>query len=399
MSGFSNQVSIGDCVDRVKTWNPRRDSTSNAFRYIDIASVSQGEKKIVPKGEISTCEAPSRARQLVRIGDVLVSTVRPNLNAVAYVTREHDGATASTGFCVLRPNSDRLDGRYLFHWVRTPTFVAEMVRKATGQSYPAVSDKIVKSSSLPLPSIEQQRRIAAILDEADALRHGRQRAIYRQGDLGWAIFYDVVGDPLTNPHGWADGPTLNEVADIVSGITKGRKLRGKETQEVPYLAVANVQDNYLSLGGVKTISATRQEIDKFKLEECDLLLTEGGDPDKLGRGTLWRGELPLCIHQNHIFRVRLHDNELRPQFVNWLIGSRWGKAYFSRLAKQTTGIASINKTQLRNFPLLLPPLKVQKSFEQRIEESDRLLATMAGALQKTDYFFSSLQQRAFRGEL
>ena len=139
-------VPVGECVEPIQTWSPARDSEADTFRYIDISSVSQDEKRIIPNGEIPTAEAPSRARQLVRAGDVLVSTVRPNLNAVAVVPEEMDGATASTGFCVLRPDQNRLQERYLFHWVQSPTFIADMVKQATGQSYPAVSDKIVKRS-------------------------------------------------------------------------------------------------------------------------------------------------------------------------------------------------------------------------------------------------------------
>ena len=108
-----------------------------------------------------------------------------------------------------------------------------------------------------------------------------------------------------NPIGWEEGATFGEVADIVSGLTKGRRLSDAATREVPYLAVVNVQDRRLVLDPLKRICATEREIDRYRLVRNDLLLTEGGDPDKLGRGTVWRGELDECIHQNHIFRVRL----------------------------------------------------------------------------------------------
>ena len=171
------QVPIGECVKAVRTWNPARDSEGGTLRYIDIGSISQDGKSVVPNGEIPTSQAPSRARQLVQAGDVIVSTVRPNLNAVAVIPDEMDGATASTGFAVLRPNPNKLAGRYLFHWVKSPSFIADMVKQATGQSYPAVSDKIVRRSRIPLPPLGEQRRIAAILDQTDALRRSRQRAM------------------------------------------------------------------------------------------------------------------------------------------------------------------------------------------------------------------------------
>lgn len=101
---------------------------------------------------------------------MLVSTVRPNLNSVAIVTEEFSGATASTGYTVLRPLPQIWDTQYLFHWVKTDHFINEMVKLATGQSYPAVSDKIILNSKIPLPALVEQRRIASILDQADALR-------------------------------------------------------------------------------------------------------------------------------------------------------------------------------------------------------------------------------------
>jgi len=182
-------------------------------------------------------------------------------------------------------------------------------------------------------------------------------------------------------------------------VTKGRKLNGTPTRLVPYLAVANVQDKALQLDNIKSIEATEEEIARYRLQEDDLVLTEGGDPDKLGRGTLWNGELAECIHQNHIFRVRLTSSEIAPIFLNWLVGSERGKRFFLNAAKQTTGIASINMTQLRSFPLLLPPLGLQLAFAARVAEIDALKAHHRAHLAKLDALFASLQHRAFRGEL
>ncbi len=150
---------------------------------------------------------------------------------------------------------------------------------------------------------------------------------------------------------------------------------------------------------VKTIEATQEEIARYRLLPNDLLLTEGGDPDKLGRGTLWGGEIAECIHQNHIFRVRLTTTALHPLFLNWLVGSQRGKRYFLRSAKQTTGIASINMTQLRAFPLLLPPVELQRDFVQRVSASEQLRATYRASLAELDMLFASIQHRAFRGRL
>jgi len=153
---------------------------------------------------------------------------------------------------------------------------------------------------------------------------------------------------------------LRDVAEIAAGITLGRKTKETDLIEVPYLRVANVQDGQLVLTDMKTVAATQREIEKWTLRDGDLLLTEGGDLDKLGRGACWRGQLPVCIHQNHIFRVRFSPERYDPDFVSLQISSPYGKAYFLAHAKKTTGIASINQQVLGAFPLLSPSLEEQQ---------------------------------------
>jgi len=160
---------------------------------------------------------------------------------------------------------------------------------------------------------------------------------------------------------------LIDAADISSGITLGRKTHGVDLVSVPYLRVANVQDGRLDLSEIKHVDATHREIEKWRLRSGDLLLTEGGDLDKLGRGTCWGEELPVCIHQNHIFRVRLPADRYDPYFVSYQVGSEYGKAYFLKHAKKTTGIASINKTVLSGFPLISPPLNQQRQIAARLK--------------------------------
>lgn len=255
------------------------------------------------------------------------------------------------------------------------------------------------SLRFPVPPLSDQRRIAEVLDRAEALRAKRRAALAQLDSLTQAIFIEMFGDPVTNPKGWPDSKPLGEIADIVSGVTKGRNLEGKATRTVPYLAVLNVQDRALNLSVVKNIEATEDEIGRYRLKRNDLLLTEGGDPDKLGRGTLWGDELAECIHQNHVFRVRLKTADVNPLFLNWLVGSQRGKRYFLKSAKQTTGIASINMTQLRGFPLLIPPRPLQDKFARNVAAAEKLKAAHRSSLAQLDSLFASLQHRAFRGEL
>ena len=173
-----------------------------------------------------------------------------------------------------------------------------------------------------------------------------------------------------NSKGWPE-LKLENMAEVVSGITKGRKIRNEDLIEVPYMAVSNVKDGYIDWTTVKTIEATRQEIEQYRLLADDVLMTEGGDPDKVGRGAIIKEPLKNCIHQNHIFRVRLDESVMLPEFFAEYLQHQRSKRYFLGCAKQTTGIASINMTQLRGLPVLVPPLSEQEEFVSFKKKTDK----------------------------
>lgn len=172
---------------------------------------------------------------------------------------------------------------------------------------------------------------------------------------------------------------LAQVATFQTGIAKGKKGI-KDPVELPYLRVANVQDGYLDLREVKTITVARAEVERYRLRKNDVLLTEGGDFDKLGRGHLWDGQIDPCLHQNHVFVVRPNPEVLLPSFFALQSASPHGRRYFQNCSKQTTNLASINSTQLKQFPALLPPIAEQRCiasllavWDRAIEQSERLV--------------------------
>lgn len=173
------------------------------------------------------------------------------------------------------------------------------------------------------------------------------------------------------------------LADIASGVTKGRKLGGRKTSSLPYLRVANVQRGFLDLTVIKELVLPEDELQKYALEAGDVLLTEGGDWDKLGRSAIWTGEIAPCVHQNHVFRARLFDSGLQARWITLLTNSPVGRSYFAGAAKQTTNLASINMTQLRALPVPIPPP----------EEQDRILAELDRLIGLCDQLQRSLAAR------
>lgn len=174
---------------------------------------------------------------------------------------------------------------------------------------------------------------------------------------------------------------LSELAEIQTGISKSSSRNLNEPVELPYLRVANVQDGYLHLDEIKTIKMDREKIKRYLLKYGDVLMTEGGDFDKLGRGAVWREEIKNCLHQNHVFSVRPNKDKLLSEYLSLLTSSDYGKRYFIRCSKQSTNLASINTTQLKAFPVLLPDIVTQKeivcifqTWDTAIEKTDALIA-------------------------
>jgi type I restriction enzyme S subunit len=268
----------------------------------------------------------------------------------------------------------------------------------TGTAQPQITRKSLEAIEIPLPSLSEQERIAAILDKADGIRRKRQEAIVLASTFLRSVFLKMFGDPVTNPIKWKE-VLLQDVASISSGVTKGKKYSELELVDVPYMRVANVQDGWIDTTDMKTITVSSTEVDRYSLKTGDLLLTEGGDPDKLGRGAVWDGSISPCIHQNHIFKVRFDTSLVLPEYASFLIGSIRGKRYFLCAAKQTTGIATINKTQLSNFKMLVPDMKLQQQFSDTVLRAKVTLKKLEQLADVSNYMFSSLQQRAFRGDL
>jgi type I restriction enzyme S subunit len=139
---------------------------------------------------------------------------------------------------------------------------------------------------------------------------------------------------------------------------------------VPYLRVANVQDGYLDLGEIKTVRIAPTLAEKLLLRRGDVLMNEGGDFDKLGRGTVWNDEISPCVHQNHVFRVRPNSGDLRSTYLALWSQSEFGKKYFVLSSKQSTNLASINSTQLKRFLVALPSPEEQRRIESRLSAAN-----------------------------
>ena len=216
----------------------------------------------------------------------------------------------------------------------------------------------------------------------------------KQKDLAYAVEGLRARKPITAiqptelwfnfPHSWMLC-SFDDAFVIVSGVTKGQRIPSGETSvDVPYLRVANVQRGWLDLSEVKLIAVRASDVDRYRLANQDILMTEGGDWDKLGRAAIWRGEIACCIHQNHIFRLRTPSDSILPEWVVLYANSDCGRRFFEDSSKQTTNLASINLTQLRSCPIPLPPLAEQHRIVAKVDELMALCDQLEAARQQRE---------------
>ena len=375
-----------------------QNSDGSGFPVTRIETISDGSIDI-GRVRFVEIEEDSLEKWKLVTGDILLS----HINSVAHIGKSalYQGTPPvlihGMNLLLIRPDLSKIVPDYL-HFALNSRPVRQEIRarckRAINQA--SINQKELGAIDIPVPDLFEQHRIVDILKRADGLRRLRAHAHDTAHQLIPSLFIEMFDDPAANPNGWTIKP-LKEVADIGSGVTKGRKLGAHQTVELPYLAVSNVQDGHLNLTKVKSIQVKPAEIEKYQVLPGDFLMTEGGDPDKLGRGAIWNGEIDVCLHQNHIFKVRCNRDMLLPEYLRSLVGSHYGKGYFLRVAKQTTGIASINKTQLGNFPVLVPPIEKQNKFVTLLESIDSIITQQNAAQSGAESSFQSLLHRAFNG--
>ena len=355
---------------------------------VDVDHINDSDTEIVDYDG-----KPSRANLEVMAGDVLFAKMQGTKKTLLInpVLANH---IYSTGFCAVRAKDGILTERCLYHLLTSEMFLSQKDKNCSGATQKAITNTGLGKIVIHVPSVEEQNNIADQLDAVIGIITKRQQELSALDDLIKARFVEMFGDMLINPKGLPE-KRLDSLANIVSGITKGRKAKTDELYEVPYMAVSNVKDGYIDWTTVKTIMATAGEIDQYRLLPDDVLMTEGGDPDKLGRGAIIHEPPQDCIHQNHIFRVRLMKNVLLSVYMAQYLQQQKAKRYFLGCAKQTTGIASINMRQLSALPVLVPPMKEQEDYAAFVTQVDKSKIVVQKALDEAQLLFDSLMQQYF----
>lgn len=279
----------------------------------------------------------------------------------------------------------------------------------------------IRDFQIPLPPLPQQRKIARILTTLDNVIIQTEALIAKYQAIKQGLMHDLftrgvdatgklrppqseapeLYKSLENrfiPASWHIA-SLSDFADVSGGVTLGREISGTGVVSLPYLRVANVQDGYVDLSEIKNVEILKSEIDRYALCPGDVLMTEGGDFDKLGRGTVWKGQISPCLHQNHVFRVRPVSVDLNSDYLSHLTASAYGRNYFLMCAKQTTNLASINATQVKAFPLILPSPEEQLAIVGHIAAIDNMLSVERSRIHKARSTKTGLMQDLLTGKV
>jgi type I restriction enzyme S subunit len=301
--------------------------SSSGARVIRLQNVGRGVFLDHDRAFISLEHFTGLTRHSVVAGDIIVAALGDGARPAGRACMVPDGlapALVKADCFRVRLPEDIVHPPYLTAYLNSAESLGRIRGMMRGATRPRVTLGMLRALMMPMPPVGEQRRISARLagwlTEIDWAHAVAEAQLEAAKALSAACLRTVFAS--AEAQRWPRRE-LGDVSEIVSGITLGRPLTGSRTQRIPYLRVANVKDGYLDMSDVYQIEVSEAERESLRLRSGDLLLTEGGDPDKLGRGTVWRDELPECVHQNHIFRVRFDLAQFAPDFVSARRQASW----------------------------------------------------------------------------
>ncbi|MDJ0312027.1 restriction endonuclease subunit S [Arthrobacter sp. H35-D1] len=368
-------------------------------------------------GQVGTIDAEIFNEDLVLLGEDGVQFFDPS-KTKAY--RISGPAWVNNHAHVLRATNATTNS-FLHYYLNTFNFEGY----ANGTTRLKLTKSAANSIPFPLPPLAEQHRIVEALeeqlsrlDEASSLlsTSARRASAFRlrlnrySETATMTNAYALPPSPADVddvdlpkiPNNWRWG-RLEEIADVVGGITKDAKKQSDPAlTEVPYLRVANVQAGHLKLDVVTKIRATEKQIKKLLLQPGDVLLNEGGDRDKLGRGWIWEGAIDNCIHQNHVFRIRVRENAVLPELIAWHANS-YGRKWFERNGKQSVNLASVSLRVMKKFPIPIPPVQEQDDLvtlvSEQLDGASRLVNNIEGLVTRNGRLRERILASAFAGTL
>ncbi|RZG67886.1 restriction endonuclease [Acinetobacter junii] len=376
-------------------WVESKDQDQNGdVRLIQLADIGDGFY-IDKSSRFLNSETAKRLKcTYLKEGDILVARMPDPLGRACIFPKSEMPCVTVVDVCIIRPNQNKVDNQWLMHTINSPVMRQRINEYVTGTTRQRISRGNFSKLKVSVPPLPEQRRIAAILDQADELRQKRQQAIEKLDQLLQATFIEMFGDPVSNPKGW-DLRSVGEISESKLGKMLDKKKQSSEIDQYKYLRNANVQWFRFDLSDVFEMEFNEKDRKNCELKFGDVLVCEGGEP---GRAAIWKNDLENCFFQKALHRVRLDMTQILPEYFVWLFWFYSKNGGFDDHITVAT-IAHLTGVKMKAMQIPIPPLSLQEDFQQKVNEIEVLKTTLENSSKLFESLFSSLQNQVFNGTL
>ena len=327
------------------------------------------------------CDAPTK---IAECGDILIS-VRAPIGALNIADKQ---CCIGRGLAALTVNETLCSPKYL--WYGLECKVDELNSKGTGSTFKAINKKILAETEIPLPPLEEQRRIAATLDKVSDLIAKRRAQLDKLDLLVKARFVEMFGDQYTNPKGWETG----RIRDVVREVKYGTSRPAVEGGAYKYLRMGNITfDGHLDLSDLKYINIPESEIEKCMVKRGDVLFNRTNSKELVGKTCVFDLDEPMVI-AGYIIRVRVNERVL-PDYLSAVLNSQYGKKTLADMCKAIVGQANINAQELQNIAICIPPVELQRQFSRSVNQVNKLASNINCGLERLETLKKALMQQYF----
>jgi len=378
--------------------------TTSGIKLLNVANIEKSGYLNLEKTDrhLSEEEVESRYNHfLVDEGDLVIASSGISFDADgllrtrgAFVYAEHLPLCLNTSTIRFKAIDGVSDLAFLRHWIDSLDFRRQITQRVTGSAQQNFGPSHLKELTIPLPPLSEQKRIAEILDRAEALRAKRRAALALLDELTQSIFLDMFGDPVTNPK----GVKVVCLADVTSRITDGVHQKPNYTESgTAFISVKDITTGTLTFDQCKFISDDDHErfTKRCKAERLDILYTKVGAT--YGRPAIVETDREFSLYVS-VCLIKPKKDLIDPYFLNAALGTSAVKNQADRRIKGI-GVPDLHLDQIRKFLIPLPPMSRQQDFAKNVTAVEHLKAAHRSSLQELDQLFASLQHRAFRGEL
>lgn len=376
-------IKLGDlcksCAGQIKV------EDGELIDYIDISSIDNEKKKLIGFQTMPFGESPSRARKVVKKGSILVSTVRPNLNAIAVLENDTPNiSVASTGFCILDCKDD-VDNRFVFNFCKSRKFIDDMVSKATGASYPAVSDKIIRSALVPNYTYEEQCNISKVLDSISDIIDKREAELFSLDELIKARFVEMF-------------ESVQETCEIgyyIKALIAGKSLAGESECENKVLKTGAVSFDYFDASQIKNLPVDYKPQKEHLVNVGDLIISRMNTAELTG-ATAYVWSVPDKVYIPDRLWKAILEEKCNPIFVWQMLIQPSTKEQIQRECSGTSGsMKNISKAGMLGIKVKKVNIDMQNDFADFVKQVDKSKVAVQKALDETQLLFDSLMQKYF----